>query len=109
MSVTLKASGTQTATLDTEHTLTTITDAGVYVLKVDTANLANGETLRLRIYTKCLSDGTERLAYEAIYKHAQGVPMKYSVPVAENISFRATLLQSGGTGRNYPWAILQVG
>ena len=33
---TSKSSGTQAATIDTEHTLATITDAGTYVLFVDT-------------------------------------------------------------------------
>ena len=48
MAVTIEASGTQTATIDTEHTLATETDAKVYVLLVDTKNMVNGDELELR-------------------------------------------------------------
>ena len=41
MAITQKASGTQTATIDTEHTLTTITDAGVFQILVDVVNIVD--------------------------------------------------------------------
>jgi hypothetical protein len=102
------SSGTQTATLTTEHDLATDTANHVYVLAVDTAAMVNGETLELRMYTKVLTGGTERLAYVAIYQHAQGEPAKYSPPVPADISLRATLKQTGGTGRAYPWKLLSL-
>lgn len=108
MALTSAASGTQTATLDTEHTLTTKTDAGVYVLVVDTANLANDETLELKLKTKVKSGGTSRLAYSAIYKHIQGDPNKYSIPVPVDTEIIATLKQTGGTGRDFDWNLLVI-
>ena len=63
---TLVGSGTQTATVTTEHTLDTETTNGVFVLVVDTAAMLSGATpdeLELRIYYTCLTSGTERLAY----------------------------------------------
>ena len=42
MSVTVEGSGTQTATINTEHTLHTNSGAKVLTLLVDTANMANG-------------------------------------------------------------------
>lgn len=106
--MTSAASGSQTATLDTEHTLATITTAGSYVLTVDTANLANGETLTLRAYTKVRAADTSRLYCSASYRHAQGEPNKASIPIPVIAEVIFTLEQSGGTGRAYPWNALQA-
>lgn len=110
MAVESVASGTQTATIDTEHTLTTQTAAGVYVLVVDTNNMVNGDVVILRIKTKVLSGGTTRLAYPAYYAHAQSDKNKYSVPVPIPASREivATLEQTDGTGRAYPWEMLKL-
>ncbi len=108
MAIAVVASGTQTATLTTEHTLDTDTTGKTYVLVVDTALLVNDETLTLKLYTKVLSGGTERLAYVANFKHIQSEPAKYSVPVPANISLKATLEQNGGTGRAFPWSLLSL-
>lgn len=108
MALAVVSSGTQTATLATEHTLATSTTGKTYVLVVDTVNLVNGETLELKLYTIVLSAGTERLAYYATYTHLQGEPVKYSVPVPANISLKATLEQNGGTGRAFPWSLLSL-
>ena len=52
MAVTSVGSGSQSCTLDTEHTLDTETTAGVYVLVVDMNNLADGDVVILRIKTR---------------------------------------------------------
>ena len=103
------ASGTITAD-GTEQDLATDTNNKNVVLVVDTATLINGETLELRLYTKCLSGGTERLAYMASYVNAKGDPMKYSVPVPADISIRATLKQTVYvTGyKAFPWKLLSL-
>lgn len=110
MALTLTASGTHSNTTSTETDLATVTAAGVYVLVVDGAALVNGETLTLRIYSKCLSGGTERLTYSAAYLHAQGEPIKLSVPVPSDISLRATIQEtrSDTTTRSYPWKVLAL-
>lgn len=109
MANTSAASGTQSATLTTEHTLATITTIGTYQLNVDTTNLVNGETLTLRAKTKTLSGGASGLAYEAVYKHAQGDVQKFSVPIAILIEVVFTLRQDGGTGRAFPWNVVAFG
>ena len=103
------ASGTKTAD-GTEQDLATDTSNKNYVLVVDTANLVNGEAVELRLYAKCLSGGTERLAYMATYVHAQGEPMKYSVPVPADISLRATLKQTAYVSayKDFPWKLLSL-
>jgi hypothetical protein len=100
--------GTQTATIDTEHTLDTETTAGVYILVVDTANLANGDVVTFRIKTKYASGGTSRLAFSATYAHAQAEPNKYSPPIPIDAEIVCTLEQTDGTGRDFPWNLLKV-
>lgn len=109
MAISSVGSGTQTATVDTEHTLDTETTAGVYVLVVDTANLVAGDIVVLKLKTKCLSGGTSRLAFQAVYANLQAEPMKYSPPVPADIEVVATLEQTDGTSRNFPWSLLKVG
>jgi len=108
MSVTSVGTGTQAATLDTEHTLDTETTAGVYVLVVDMSNLANGDIVILRIKTKYADGGTSRLAYSAVYANVQAEPNKYSVPVPIDEEIICTLEQTDGTGRNFYWNLLKL-
>ena len=108
MALTSNSSGAQIATLATEHTLATIITGGTYVLSVDLGALANGETLTLRVKSKVRAADTSRTVYESSFQHAQGAPNKYSpaIPVIAEGVF--TLMQSGGTGRTFPWNILQL-
>lgn len=114
MSVTLQGSGTQTAVIGTEHTLLDVAIAGTFVFEVDTANMAAGDVLELRIYKKCLTGGTLRVAYSIRYFDAQATDdvYKVSVPVSNDLveaaSMRFTLKQptNGGTGRAYPWKVM---
>lgn len=109
MTVTSNQSGSQTAVISTEHTLgSAITAAGVYQLVVDTNAMVNGDVLELRIYTKCKSGSTERVAFYACYANVQGEPNKYSIPVPTDTSFKATLKQTAGTGRAFDWNILAM-
>lgn len=107
---TVIASGTITpASLTVEENFAAAdTSNKVYVLKVDTANLTGTEIVEFAIYTKVLSGGTERVAYRRAYTGPQAIPIKYSPPVPENISFKATITQTGGTLRAYPWSILAL-
>lgn len=107
MAVSAKTSGTQSTSATTEHTLATITDAGTYVLVVDTADLALGEELILRAKTKVLTGGTSRLAYEAPFRHAQAAPNVYSIPVPVDIEVVFTLEHDAGSG-SFPWKVLQL-
>lgn len=108
MPLTVIAEGDQTAVIGTEHTLVTDTTNKVYVLVVDTANMALGDILELRIKTKARSGGTSRQAYSKTYAHVQGDPNKYSVPVPADVEIVATLKQTAGTGRVFPWKLLSV-
>jgi hypothetical protein len=107
MALAVVSSGTKTAD-GTEQDLATSTTGKTYVLVVDTGAMVKLDITELRLYTKCLSGGTERQAYYGIFSDVQGSPMKYSVPVPANISLRATLKQIAGTNRSYPWSLLSL-
>jgi hypothetical protein len=103
------ASNTLTATAGgTEDDLATDTAGHTYVLKVDTAAMVLGDVIELRLYDKCLSGGTERLAYVVVYQHVQGDPMKLSPPLPADIHIRATLKQISGSARTFPWKLLSL-
>jgi hypothetical protein len=108
MAVSVNTNGSQTAVIGTEHTLATITTAGIFQFVVDTSNLANGDAVELRIYLKPAAGGTEQLTYYTAFGNAQGQPMKTSLMVPSPISWRATLKQTTGTGRVFPWAVWQM-
>lgn len=109
MAVSVATSGSQTATLGTEHTLATITAAGVYQLAVDMNAMLNGETLELKIYGKARTTDTERLMWSGVFVNAQtGAPLPLLPPLVSPHSYRVTLKQTGGTGRAYPWAVYQL-
>lgn len=111
---TLLESGTQSATIGTEHTLSTVEGAAIFLLVVDTGAMMNGsggtpaDQLELSIKTICLAGGTEREAYVGYFVGVQKEPVKFSVPVPSDISIRFTLKQVDGTGRSYPWKVLLI-
>lgn len=112
MAVTAKGSGTQTATINTEHTLLDVATAGVFTLHIDKAAMASGDTLELRIYQIVLTGGTRRVAYKIEFDDAQDADdmIAISVPIANELtdpgSLRFTLKQTAGTGRAFPWKVL---
>lgn len=120
MGVTVKSSGSQTATLDSEHTLLSTTDAGVYVLSVDvnalvvnvSGSLGTGEVVELRIKKKVRTGDTVRQAFYAIYQAGLiGDPIVQSVAVVCPFGCDITLKQpttAGSTGRAFPWSVEQL-
>lgn len=110
--VTAQGSGTQTATVTTEHTLLDVAVAGTFTLHVDKVNMVAGDVLELRIYQIVLTGGTRRVAYLARFAGAQPTDdlIGISVPIANELtdagSLRFTLKQTAGTSRNFPWKVL---
>lgn len=105
MAVSIKTEGSQSATVTTEHTLATVTDAGTYVLAVDLANMAKADEVVLRIKTKLTSGDSSQLAYEAIFANVQNEKNSYSIPVPSPIEFVASLTQTTGSSRTFIWVI----
>lgn len=113
MPVTIASSGSQTATLNTDHTLASPvapTGGAVYQLRVDTAALVNGERVILTLQTKARVGDTLGEMYSSVFENAQGDPIKDSpfVGVEDGNTVVAILRQEGGTGRAFPWAMRRM-
>jgi hypothetical protein len=107
-----EASGTQTATVGTEHTLNAaaFTAAGLYVLTLDTSAMAEGATpdiLEVRVYEKVLTGSTKQIVIVSTLVGKQVEPVK---TFALDSMFYAefTLKQTQGTGRAYEWRVVTV-
>lgn len=113
MAVTVEASGTQTATIGSEHVLRQVAANGVYTFHVDAANMVSGDILELRIKQKILTGGTLRtLMFQQYFGVQHGDDMiKVSIPIGNDLtdadSVVFTLIQTHGTGRSYPWKVLK--
>lgn len=104
-------SGTQTATIDTEHTLGTdpqLTD-GTFALFVDLTNMADGDIVLFRFYEKLTATGdTQRGMILGSIVGAQTGDLWFSVPVINIHGGRFTLEQTDGTGRSFDWSIRTI-
>lgn len=113
MAVTSYASGTQTASIGTEHTLSAPNAAGVYSLVVDTVNMAAGDIMTLRVYQMALTGGTSRVVFAQTFYGAQPTDdaVKVSLPISNELTdanaTKFTLKQTFGTGRAFPWKVLK--
>lgn len=113
MTVTAFASGTQTATVTTEHFLSSPNVVGTFTLHVDTVNMVAGDVLELRVYQMVLTGGTQRVAYCFRYEDVQPTDdiIKVSIPVSNELtdtnSLRFSLKQAAGTSRNFDWKVLK--
>lgn len=88
MAVTAFASGTQTATVTTEHVLANVNVAGTFTLHIDTVNLAALDVVELRVYQIILTGGTQRVCFYAQFHGAQPVEdvIKVSVPLSNELT-----------------------
>jgi hypothetical protein len=102
------ANGSQTAVIDTEHTLDTRSTFGIYQLKVNVGNMADGDVTIFRVKAKARNaDASAEEEYKVIYANAQDLPVITCVPVtASNAVF--TLEQTDGTGRAYTWSVNEI-
>lgn len=109
MTTTALSTGSQTATISTEHTLDTITTAGVLLLSVDINAMVANDVMELRIYGKARTGDTERLLFKGSYGPiVSPLTLVQSTPIVSPHYTRFTLKQTAGTGRSYPWAIYAV-
>lgn len=113
MAVTAQGTGTQAATVTTEHTLLDVAISGTFTLHVDKVNMVAGDVLELRIYQIVLTGGTRRVAYYVRFDGAQPTDdlIAISVPISNELtdsgSLRFELNQLRGTARAFPWKVLK--
>lgn len=113
MAVTAENSGTQTATVTTEHFVEDTPNTGVFTFHVDTNAMVAGDVLELRVYQIVLTSGASRVVFFGAFYGAQLTDdqIKVSVPISNELSdataLRFSLKQTFGTGRAYPWKVLR--
>lgn len=104
----VESSGTQTAVINTEHTLATPATANTRVLLVDTAAMLSGDILELRIKGSVLASGTVSLILLQSFYDVVPDSHTQSPPVVLPQGGTFTLKQTAGTGRAFPWAVLTL-
>jgi hypothetical protein len=107
MSWTVAASGTQAASIGTEHALATDTTNTTFAGKWDLSNMVNGDIVELRMYTKVLTGSGLVCCFAAFFAHVQAAPAIIAPPVPSDFSCKLTLKQTAGTGRNFDWSLLK--
>jgi hypothetical protein len=90
------------------QTLATDTNNATFVLEIDMSLLAMGDLVEAHIYTITLSGGVAARAWKGAWQHLQTNPHKISPPIASDQSLTASIFQSAGTARAFPWKILRV-
>lgn len=110
MGATSKANGSTAMTLNTDVSLTTVTDAGVYALKIDSNPLvAEDEILILIVKTKVRTGGTIRLEERhVIARGLDALLIKEDKPRWSLYSIEYMLRQEGGTARTIEWELVQL-
>jgi hypothetical protein len=101
-------SGTQTAVISTEHTLATRTSNATFSLLVDINALADvSEKVELRLYSTILNGGTERLVWKGTFDGSSICKIAQSEFLPSDQSMHVTLKQLTGTGRAFPWKLME--
>jgi hypothetical protein len=109
MAASVTSSGTQTATISTEHAVYDSTTAGTFQFAVDSTNLATGESVELRVYTKVINtSGTYRQAAVVTVLAGDPSPATISPPLLCPNGVKFTLKQLSGTGRSFDWAVWSI-
>lgn len=103
--LTVHSAGTQLAVISTEHTLASVTSAGVFVLQVEVSNMANGDYAEVVVKVRQTSGGAYKQQSYSLYAHAQADVIQQSVPIVAPFGIEFTLKQTAGTGRDFPWLV----
>lgn len=104
------SSGTQNATVGTEHVLAD-NSGGMYIYSVDISAMLAGDTVELRVYIKMLNsaDPLKCLWYDTFTGLAVATDqIKQSIPSLGDVICRVTLKQTAGTTRSFPWKVTQL-
>jgi len=113
MPVTLHSSGTKTATgSGTEDFLDSPNVAGEFQLQIDLSVMQANDVIELRAYKMVLAAGTQRVVYFMSFSGVQATDAAISVSewiantLTDTNAVRFSLKQTFGTGRAFPWAVL---
>jgi len=101
--------GSQTAVVATEHTLVTVPYGGTFLLLVDVAAMQAGDDLKLRLKAKVIDGGTARATKYVLLEDVQTNGIYALGPIVAHDSVLATLQQSAGSARIFPWKVVRLG
>lgn len=113
MTITLHSSGTQTATVGTEHFLSNPNVADEYMTVIDLSAMVAGDFLEVRAYQMVLTGGTSRPFWLETYQGIQPADLQEArtpwVPndLTDTNAVRFSMNQKLGTSRNFPWKTLR--
>jgi hypothetical protein len=112
MAVTQHASGTQAATISTEHFLGTDpeTTAGAFQFIVDCTNMVRADSLEVRVYEKPTGSGDTAILVKIWpINNEQAEPLFVSPALMLLHGWRFSIKQTTGTGRSFKWSIRKAG
>lgn len=102
-------SGTHTCVIDTPADLETTTTAGIFVAMWNLENNVKLDITRLYVKCKVLTGDTAAIVFEGVYANDLGAsPIIQSPPIVSMHSLTMSIEQTDGTGRNVPWALIQI-
>jgi len=103
-------SGSQTAVINTEHTLGTADDGtdGVFQHDLDVSAMVRLDELEIRLYDKCQATGVSLLIHMWKIRHAQADGLWRSPVMVFMHARKLTIKQTAGTGRIIPWSVKRV-
>lgn len=106
MTASVNASGSQTCTVTTEHTIVSAnTTANTYQMMFDFTNAVNGDEFEIRYKSKCRSADSEVQEQVWTIANAQTNICHRFPPILMPTQFSVSIKQTLGTSRAIPWAL----
>ena len=102
------ASGSVTTIIGTEISLASGTAGGIYVLSLETVNLADGDTLEIRSYVKPGGSATKRQLFVYSLANGQSNPAHTSPQIITEGYAEFTLRHTTGAPRTLAWSVLNL-
>ena len=108
MALTVTNTGTLTADGSEQTIGAERTDGKTYVLQLNTANMAAGDIVELRVKVKVTSGGSAVTLYRAVRSGVQPYAAEQTPPIVAPYSVSFTLKQTAGTNRNFDYALISM-
>lgn len=104
------SAGSQTCTIDTEHTLTGSETAALAIqVWLDVNALIFGDLLRVKIKSKARTGDPQRVVFQDFISYAHDDPAWVSPLIVVGHDWDVSIEQTDGTGRAIPWSIRKIG
>jgi len=94
--------------LGVQETLSTISVAGNYQFKIDSANLVADEEIIIEVFDKILTGGTSRLTDLGGTVNAQSSDIQLAIPLSVVFEMVVKATQNNGTLRAFDWAVVDM-